>query len=157
MSLQKKRLKSSLPKTATLTSESSTSPDRGTPPSADHHERDHGSVSSQRASTASRTTTSKRRLERRITPLVVLQQTGQASVRKVFDLRRFLYVLGLYLLFFSRRSCPLYVSPSFLGPLLLPPLGLFFIALIYFLTSVSDSKTRPREAKPDIFWRIVLK
>jgi sodium-dependent dicarboxylate transporter 2/3/5 len=42
-----------------------------------------------------RTTTSKRRLQRRIAPLELLQQPLQAGVRKVFDLRRMLYVLGL--------------------------------------------------------------
>lgn len=41
------------------------------------------------------TTTSKRRLQRRSTPLDVLQQPLQAGVRKVFDLRRMLYVLAL--------------------------------------------------------------
>ncbi|MCC9076958.1 DASS family sodium-coupled anion symporter [Litorilinea aerophila] len=39
--------------------------------------------------------TSKRRLQRRVTPLQVLQEPLQAGVRKVFDLRRFLLVLGL--------------------------------------------------------------
>jgi len=41
------------------------------------------------------TTTSKRRLQRRVTPLEVLQLPLQAGVRKVFDLRRFLIVLAL--------------------------------------------------------------
>ena len=41
------------------------------------------------------TTTSKRRLQRRITPLAILQQPLQAGVRKVFDLRRMLYVVAL--------------------------------------------------------------
>lgn len=45
--------------------------------------------------TAERTMTTKRRLQRRIIPLEVLQQPLQASVRKVFDLRRFLIVIGL--------------------------------------------------------------
>ncbi len=48
--------------------------------------------------TAARTTTSKRRLQRRIAPLELLQQPFQASVRKVFDLRRMLYVLALTIL-----------------------------------------------------------
>lgn len=47
---------------------------------------------------APRTTTSKRRLQRRIAPLELLQQPLQAGVRKVFDLRRMLYVLGLTVL-----------------------------------------------------------
>ncbi|MCB0062865.1 MAG: SLC13/DASS family transporter, partial [Caldilineaceae bacterium] len=41
------------------------------------------------------TTPSKRRLKRRMAPLELLQQPLQASVRKVFDLRRMLYVVGL--------------------------------------------------------------
>jgi len=41
------------------------------------------------------TTTSKRRLQRRATPLAVLQMPLQAGVRKIFDLRRFLIVLAL--------------------------------------------------------------
>ncbi|RME64018.1 MAG: SLC13/DASS family transporter [Caldilineae bacterium] len=44
---------------------------------------------------ATRTVATKRRLERRVTPLQVLQQPLQAGVRKVFDLRRFLLVLAL--------------------------------------------------------------
>ncbi|MEM7534525.1 MAG: DASS family sodium-coupled anion symporter [Chloroflexota bacterium] len=48
-----------------------------------------------RQRTRQRTTTSKRRLERRIAPLELLQQPLQASVRKVFDLRRFLIVIAL--------------------------------------------------------------
>ena len=45
--------------------------------------------------TAQRITTSKRRLQRRVTPLDVLQEPIQAGMRKVFDLRRFLIVIGL--------------------------------------------------------------
>ena len=44
---------------------------------------------------ATRTVTSKRRLQRPGTPLRVLQQPIQAGMRKVFDLRRLLFVLGL--------------------------------------------------------------
>lgn len=39
-------------------------------------------------------TTSKRRLQRRVTPLELLQQPLEAASRKVFDLRRFLLVLA---------------------------------------------------------------
>lgn len=95
MSLQKKRLKSDLPKAATLASsgrDTGQSPEVGQSKSQPAGEK---AAPKAQANTASRTTTSKRRLERRITPLVVLQQTGQAGVRKVFDLRRFLYVLAL--------------------------------------------------------------
>ena len=41
-----------------------------------------------------RTTTSKRRIQRRVTPLEILQQPLEAASRKVFDLRKFLLVLG---------------------------------------------------------------
>ena len=44
---------------------------------------------------ATRTVASKRRIQRRVTPLDVLQKPFQASVRKVFDLRKLLFVLGL--------------------------------------------------------------
>ncbi|MYC95182.1 MAG: DASS family sodium-coupled anion symporter [Caldilineaceae bacterium SB0661_bin_32] len=44
---------------------------------------------------ATRTVTSKRRLQRTGTPLRVLQQPIQAGMRKVFDLRRLLLVLGV--------------------------------------------------------------
>ena len=92
MSLQRKRLKSDLPQTVTLPA----SP-RGEKPQVTE-ERAPTPVkprASHENSTASRTTTRKRRLQRRRAPLVLLQRTGQASVRKVFDLRRFLYVLAL--------------------------------------------------------------
>ena len=49
----------------------------------------------QSGDTAQRITTSKRRLQRRVTPLEVLQEPIQAGMRKVFDLRRFLIVIGL--------------------------------------------------------------
>lgn len=48
--------------------------------------------------TRPRTTTSKRRLQRRMAPLELIQQPLQAGVRKVFDLRRMLFVLGLTIL-----------------------------------------------------------
>ncbi|MYH63227.1 MAG: hypothetical protein F4148_16210 [Caldilineaceae bacterium SB0675_bin_29] len=44
---------------------------------------------------ATRTVTSKRRLQRHGTPLRVLQQPIQAGMRKVFDLRRLLFVVGV--------------------------------------------------------------
>jgi len=45
-----------------------------------------------------RTVASKRRLQRPGTPLKVLQQPIQAGMRKVFDLRRLLFVVGLTLI-----------------------------------------------------------
>ncbi len=47
---------------------------------------------------ATRTVASKRRLQRPDTPLRVLQQPIQAGMRKVFDLRRLLFVVGLTLI-----------------------------------------------------------
>ncbi len=47
-----------------------------------------------RRNAVARTTTSKRRIQRRLTPLELIQQPLQAATRKVFDLRRFLLVLG---------------------------------------------------------------
>lgn len=49
---------------------------------------------SERRSAAARTTTSKRRIQRRLTPLELIQQPLAVARRKVFDLRRFLLVLG---------------------------------------------------------------
>ncbi len=99
MSFKRSRLKSSLPTTATL---------------APHLTRDQEALSAgapladagdgraaepaaagRQSETAQRITTSKRRLQRRVTPLDVLQQPIQAGMRKVFDLRRFLIVIGL--------------------------------------------------------------
>jgi sodium-dependent dicarboxylate transporter 2/3/5 len=95
MSLRKSRLKSELPQTATLTPRSgdATSKDSGpdTPPEPPSPVS--GGTSPRTTNTAERTSTSKRRLQRRITPLEVLQQPVQAGMRKVFDLRRFLYVI----------------------------------------------------------------
>jgi solute carrier family 13 (sodium-dependent dicarboxylate transporter), member 2/3/5 len=99
MTLRRSRLKSRLPTTATLApmreadeqppeSESPEGPESR--PSGDS-ERDSG----RGGDTAQRITTSKRRLQRRVTPLDVLQQPIQAGMRKVFDLRRFLIVIGL--------------------------------------------------------------
>lgn len=47
-----------------------------------------------RRNATARTTTSKRRIQRRLTPLELIQQPLQVATRKVFDLRRFLLVLG---------------------------------------------------------------
>ncbi len=47
-----------------------------------------------RRTATARTTTSKRRIQRRLTPLELIQQPLQVATRKVFDLRRFLLVLG---------------------------------------------------------------
>ncbi len=82
MTLKRTRLKSKLPKAATW------SIMRGA-----HNP---GAVNGQStARSEPLTTTSKRRIQRRSTPLEVLQQPLQAGVRKVFDLRRFIMVLVL--------------------------------------------------------------
>ena len=98
MAYQRSRLKSSLPRHVTLGDQR---PPRS-PPSDDkmpgHLQplvsppRDEQAI---RERAATRTIASKRRIQRRVTPLEVLQQPLQASVRKVFDLRRLLIVLGL--------------------------------------------------------------
>ncbi|MCB0044100.1 MAG: DASS family sodium-coupled anion symporter [Caldilineaceae bacterium] len=99
MTLRKPRLKSDLPKNATLSSWHPDAPgENGSPPEASEEIREQTAStdgSTRVAGTAERTRTSKRRLQRRITPLDVLQQPVQAGMRKVFDLRRFLYVLAI--------------------------------------------------------------
>lgn len=93
MSLRKARLKSKLPQTATLTGQPSAPPPirTATPDDAEPQP-----VTTRRAGdTAGRTTTSKRRIQRRQTALDLFQQPLQAGVRKVFDLRRFLLVIAL--------------------------------------------------------------
>ena len=92
MTFRKSRLKSNLPQTATLSEQSAHLPGAGD----DNLSGGPGAEGAPRISgTAERTTTSKRRLQRRPTALQVLQQPLEAGVRKVFDLRRFLLVLGL--------------------------------------------------------------
>ncbi|HRJ41004.1 MAG: DASS family sodium-coupled anion symporter [Caldilineaceae bacterium] len=98
MAYQRSRLKSSLPRRVTLGENrhsSAPQPDDETP----GHllplvapPRDEQAI---RKRAATRTVASKRRIQRRVTTLEVLQQPFQASVRKVFDLRRLLIVLGL--------------------------------------------------------------
>jgi solute carrier family 13 (sodium-dependent dicarboxylate transporter), member 2/3/5 len=93
MALKRTRLKSELPQTATWGIPTKR---RGesTPPTSDQTTRV-GVGSTTAARSTPLTTTSKRRLQRRIIPLEILQQPFQMSVRKVFDLRRFLVVIGL--------------------------------------------------------------
>lgn len=98
MTFKRTRLKSDLPKQATFTVRR-----RGRAPVA----ADGGDAAGVAAGLApgatestprhpsERTTTTKRRLQRRATPLEILQQPILYASRKVFDLRRFLIVLGL--------------------------------------------------------------
>ncbi|MFN2202157.1 MAG: SLC13 family permease [Caldilineaceae bacterium] len=103
MTLRRSRLKSTLPSKATLTPaskpggrQSNGAPEGDGQRPAEPSLSDSGVLqASSSGDTAQRTTTSKRRLQRRVTPLVVLQEPIQAGMRKVFDLRRFLIVIGL--------------------------------------------------------------
>lgn len=93
MTVKRTRLKSTLPKAATwsVPGRSKDGASNGSSPSQ-------GGEAGNRLTTTPLTTTSKRRLQRRATPLAVLQMPLQAGVRKVFDLRRFLIVLALTIL-----------------------------------------------------------
>lgn len=99
MSYRRSRLKSSLPTAATLAPLKQRGEGSRPEPAPVAGETAGGApeppAPSRQSETAQRITTSKRRLQRRSTPLDVLQQPIQAGMRKVFDLRRFLVVLGL--------------------------------------------------------------
>jgi sodium-dependent dicarboxylate transporter 2/3/5 len=99
MSLKRPRLKSRLPTRATLGPRASRTPDAESEAqvqaAALEPARPSAGDGRRLGGTAARTTTTKRRLQRRVTPLEILQQPLQAGIRKVFDLRRFLIVLGL--------------------------------------------------------------
>src|SRR5688572_29654768 len=97
MTLKRPRLKSTLPPRATLSPlrrPKSEEPEPAPTLAASAVLRT-GESSGRIATSVDRTLTSKRRLQRRITPFAVLPQPLQAGVRKVFDLRRFLLVLAL--------------------------------------------------------------
>lgn len=103
MTFKRTRLKSALPQTVTLPLEERDSSKEqngkvaagsGTSESA-AHEASLPNLSTTRSALEERTRVSKRRLQRRSTPLLVLQQPLQAGVRKVFDLRRLIIVLAL--------------------------------------------------------------
>jgi len=98
MSLKRTRLNSDLPKAPKWTLSEQHRRRRLDVPGTNGHQEENGTEQEgSRTITAVKplTTTSKRRLKRRIAPLELLQQPLQAGVRKVFDLRRMLYVLGL--------------------------------------------------------------
>ncbi len=103
MTFRRSRLKSELPTTAKLgpVREEPNASSTGEKRPSDSKRSESGSesevvqASATSADTAQRTTTSHRRLQRRVTPLVVLQEPIQAGMRKVFDLRRFIIVLAL--------------------------------------------------------------
>src|SRR5687767_13741220 len=98
MTLKRPRLKSSLPHRATLSPLRRPVRDEtngAKPVAATAAVPSTGESSGRVASAVDRTLTSKRRLQRRTTPLAILPQPLQAGVRKVFDLRRFLFVVAL--------------------------------------------------------------
>lgn len=96
MTLQRSRLKSRLPRRAVLI------PLTGRATGNENQDGRAGQPGASRTgeparstSPADRTVMSKRRLQRRVTPLALLQEPLQAGLRKVFDLRSFLVVIGL--------------------------------------------------------------
>ncbi len=93
MSFKRSRLKSELPKQATF---SATRHADGEMRSSAAEGADASSISAGGPlRPVDRTTTSKRRIQRRIAPLDILQQPLLAAGRRVFDLRRFLIVIVL--------------------------------------------------------------
>ncbi len=98
MAYNRSRLKSSLPRKVSIGANRTNTPAQNgeTGSEADLSESTSpADLAEIRARAATRTVATKRRIQRRVTPLEVLQQPIQAGVRKVFDLRRFLLVLGL--------------------------------------------------------------
>lgn len=93
MALKRTRLKSALPQTATWRAVQKRRSAGDLPPT--DAAGGSGPTRDGVARAAPTTTTTKRRLQRRMIPLEVLQQPLQAGVRKVFDLRRFLFALAL--------------------------------------------------------------
>ncbi|MCL4860423.1 MAG: DASS family sodium-coupled anion symporter [Caldilineaceae bacterium] len=95
MTVKRVRLKSKLPKAPTWSSPRGAGPANAPtsgPPSSSAAT---ATPAEERRAVTPALTTSKRRLQRAPTPLELLQQPLQAGVRKVFDLRRFLLVIGL--------------------------------------------------------------
>jgi solute carrier family 13 (sodium-dependent dicarboxylate transporter), member 2/3/5 len=94
MSVKRVRLKSNLPKRATW----SPGGGRRGAPGSGASTNGAGPVSTpgeEKRPVTPALSTGKRRLQRNVLPLEILQEPIQAGVRKVFDLRRFLLVLGL--------------------------------------------------------------
>ncbi len=94
MTVHRSRLKSTLPDKASWRRlpEGPDGPPPAIAPEASAARTDAAPVA--RRNPTARTTTSKRRIQRRLTPLELIQQPLQVARRKVFDLRRFLLVLG---------------------------------------------------------------
>lgn len=133
MTLKRPRLKSSLPHRATLSPlRRAQSAELAAPPASSVAAQSTGESSGRVATSVDRTLTSKRRLQRRTTPLAVLPQPLQAGVRKVFDLRRFLLVIAL------TTVVLLLPQPPGLGPVGQRALALFvFTGAILSLEPVS--------------------
>lgn len=94
MAFRRTRLKSELPQTATWRAAQKQQLAADLPPPTDPTASSGGGRDGAPRTTPT-TAMTKRRLQRRIIPLEVLQQPLQAGVRKVFDLRRFLLALAL--------------------------------------------------------------
>lgn len=94
MTAHRSRLKSTLPNKATWRTHPDAPRVQPPPTSTDTATSVASPGLRQRHSTA-RTTTSKRRLQRRLTPLEMIQYPLQVTRQTVFDLRRFFIVLGL--------------------------------------------------------------
>lgn len=103
MALKRTRLKSALPQTASWSVPARRRSELE-PPAGEQTTKTATAQGAARGTAL--TTTSKRRLQRRVIPLEVLQQPLQMSVRKVFDLRRFLLVIGLTLLVLALPQPP---------------------------------------------------
>ncbi|MEZ4833425.1 MAG: SLC13 family permease [Caldilineaceae bacterium] len=98
MAYNRSRLKSSLPRKVSIGASRTTAPNgdgKPTPDVAFPEPTAPVDPAAIRTRAATRTVATKRRIQRRVTPLEVLQQPLQAGVRKVFDLRRLVYVIVL--------------------------------------------------------------
>lgn len=104
MTLKRRRLKSDLPKQATFGVQPAPAAAdagrgaQGASPAQPEAAGPGGASAEAARRQSERTTSTKRRLQRRVTPLDILQQPLLLARRKVFDLRRFLIVIGLTLI-----------------------------------------------------------
>jgi len=94
MTVHRSRLKSTLPDKASWKRKPTSPLQPGDIPAADAADVQPEATSTERKSQL-RTTTSKRRIQRRLTPLDLVQYPLQATRQAVFDLRRFFVVLAL--------------------------------------------------------------
>jgi len=95
MSAHRSRLKSTLPDKANWRTAHGAAGDAPLPGGATARDAVPGAPDAVRRHSTARTTTSKRRLQRRLTPLDVIQYPLQVTRQTVFDLRRFFIVIGL--------------------------------------------------------------